>query len=105
MALSQFAVYKTRGDAARLAPYLVALQNELLASLHSVIVAPMRTAKAHGPIVRKLHVPVKFHNCDYVISPEQLVSLPRTALGAHAGSLAAHRQDLMAAIDFLFIGY
>ena len=103
--MNQFDVFRTRGDAARLAPFLVVLQSDLLGSLASVVVAPLRPEVDHGPLLSRLHVPVEFLGARYVLAPEQLISLPRSTLGAPAGSLAGHRQALLPAVDFVFLGF
>lgn len=103
--MTQFDVHRTRGDVARLAPFLVLLQTDFLSDLASVVVAPMRPVSAHGPVLKRLHVAVQFLGQDHVVASEQLVSLPRSALGAREGSLAEHRQALLSAVDFLFLGF
>lgn len=103
--MSQFDVHRTRGEAAALAPYLVILQTDFAADLDTVVVAPLRPAAAIQPKLKRLHVAVDFQDGAYVVAPHEMASLPRTVLGAHAGSLARARQDLMAAIDFLFLGF
>jgi toxin CcdB len=103
--VNQFDVFQTRGDAARLAPFLVLLQSDLLGALASVVVAPLRPEALHGAQLNRLHVPLPFLGEPHVLAPEQLVSLPRAALGPRVGSLAEHRQTLMGALDFLFLGF
>ena len=103
--MAQFDVHRTRGDAARLAPYLVILQNDFLNELASVIVAPMRPATKHGKRVERLHVEVEFEGDKHVIAPEQMISLPRSLFGKRAGSVASVRQPLLAALDFVFLGF
>lgn len=101
----QFDVHHTRGDAKKLAPYLVNLQNEVLGELATVLVAPMRPAGDHGPVLKRAQVEVEFDGQPCVVAPEQMVSLPRAALGPRAGTIEPARQELLAAVDFLFIGF
>ena len=103
--MAQFDVHKARGTAARFAPYLLVLQADALANLNTVIVAPMRPAGRSPLIVKHLHVIAEFLSARHVVFPEELVSLPRQALGAKAGSLTSARQELTAALDFLFYGF
>lgn len=103
--MNQFDVFRTSGEVARLAPYLVLLQNDLLSGLASVVVAPLRKPDDHGAPLPRLHPTLEFLGERYVFSPEQLVSLPRAMLGPRAGSLADQRDALMAAVDVLFIGF
>lgn len=103
--MNQFDVFRTRGDAARLAPFLVLLQSDLLAGLASVVVAPLRPEASHGAQLKGLHAPVDFLGERHVLAPEQMVSLPRTALGPRAGSLAGQRAAIMTSLDYLFLGF
>lgn len=103
--MAQFDVFRTRGEAARLAPYLITLQSDFLTELSTVLVAPVRTAVQHGPLLRRVQVAVEFLGEPCVVSPEQMAAVPRSTLGARAGSLSVARQELMAAIDFLFLGF
>ena len=103
--MNQFDVFRTRGEAARLAPFLVLLQNDLLSGLASVVVAPLRPESLHSEPLKGLHAAVEFLGERHRLAPEQMVSLPRSALGPHAGSLADQRQAVMASLDFLFLGF
>lgn len=103
--MAQFDVHRTRGDAARLAPFLVVMQTDFLADLASVVVVPMRPAKLHGKIVSRLHVATDFEGQPHVVAPEQMIALPRSELGPRAGSVARQRQPLLAAVDFVFLGF
>lgn len=103
--MQQFDVFRTRGEAARLAPFLVLLQSDLLSGLATVVVAPLRPESLHGGTLNRLHACVPFQGEPHVMAPEQMVSLPRTALGETVGSLIGHRDVLMSAIDFVFLGF
>jgi toxin CcdB len=103
--MSQFDVHRTRGDAAKLAPYLVVMQADVLRDLNAVVVAPLRLASKSGPHIKHLHVAIDFMGKAHVLAPEELISLPLKLLGESAGSIAEKRQQILAALDFLFTGF
>lgn len=105
MVLSRFSLFQTKGEARRLAPYLVLLSADFLDPVNVCIIAPVRTAKAHGPLRQRLHVPVTQAGESLVVVTEELASVPKSILGKPVGSLEAHRAELVAALDFLFQGY
>lgn len=101
--MAQFDVHPTRGQAARLAPYLVELQNDSVADLATVVVAPLRKADAGKPL-SVLHVPVSLDGEAYWLAVEELISLPRKALQPSVASIGEVRPAVIAAVDFLFSG-
>ena len=103
--LPRFSVVTPKGATGRNPPMLVVLSGDAVDSLTLVIVAPLVTAKHHGPRTRRLHVPVRFDGEDRVVVTEELVSIPKSALSRAIGTLDAHRDPLVAALDFLFQGY
>lgn len=105
MVLSRFSLFQTKGEARRLAPYLVLLSADLLDPLNVCVIAPVRSSKAHGLLRRRLHVPVTHGTESLVVVIEELASVPKSILGKPVGSLGAHRGELVAALDFLFQGY
>lgn len=103
--LARFSVVQPKGAASRAMPWLVVLSSDLVDGLSLVIVAPVRRSKEHGPVTRRLHVPVEIDGEQRVVVTEELVSLPKAALGKHMGTLAGYRDELTRALDFLFQGY
>ena len=104
-ALPRFSVVQPKGASARNAPMLVVLSADSVDGLALVVVAPVMRLKDHGPITRGLHVPVQVNGEARVVVTEELVSIPKTALGKPIALLDAHRSALVAALDFLFQGY
>lgn len=102
--LRQFDLRETPEDIAHLAPYFVILQDDWFDALETVIVAPVRAQSAIGVPLQGLHVCVTVGDERLVVTPEELVSLPRTRLGPRVGSLANYRDALVAALDRLFLG-
>lgn len=103
--LPRFSVVTPKGAAGRNPPTLVILSGDAVDSLTLVIVAPLVMAKHHGPLTRRLHVPVQFNGEDRVVVTEELVSIPKSALSRAIGTLDGYRDSLVSALDFLFQGY
>ncbi len=101
----RFSLMQTKGAASKLAPHVVILSSALVENLDVVVIAPLRRLKTHGPLTRRLHVPVLFDGEQWVVVTEQLVSLSPSLLGKRVGSVENHREALVAALDFLFQGY
>ncbi len=102
--MPQFDVYRTQGAARKLAPFLVVLQTDLLEAARLRVVAPLRLRRGFGPLAKTLHVPVLLTDRDYVLSTEELASVPAQVLGERVGNIADHRLAIIAALDFLFTG-
>jgi toxin CcdB len=103
--MAQFDVHKPLKGVDAGAVGLVVLQGDLLEDWRGAIVAPLRSANQAGPLVRGLHVPVKFQNRNCVLHLEEMVAVPRHALGARVGELRQHRDAIIAALDLVFTGY
>ena len=101
--MAQFDVHPTRGQAARLAPYLVELQSESVADLAMAVVAPLRKAGGGKPL-SILHVPASLDGETYWLAVEELISLPRKVLQPPVANSGAVRPAVIAAMDFLFSG-
>lgn len=86
-------------------PLLLDVQADLLGALATRVVVPLVTVKRHGarPITR-LNPVVRISGVDYVVLFQELAAIPASALGAAVGSLAARRDELVAAVDLLFTG-
>lgn len=63
------------------------------------------TVRRYGarPISR-LNPTMSFQGVQYVMLFQELASVPPTAIGDRVGSLAARREELIAALDLLFTG-
>jgi toxin CcdB len=101
--MAQFDVHPTRGQAARLAPYLVELQSDSVADLATAVVAPLRKTGADKPL-GVLHVPASLNGETYWLAVEELISLPRKLLQPPVANIGAVRPAVIAAVGFLFSG-
>jgi toxin CcdB len=85
-------------------PYLVILQSDLISELNSTIVAPLvphhelRGAPRLNPVVR-------VDESEYWLATHELFAVSRRELGKPVASLGGERDAIMAALDFVFIGF
>lgn len=103
--MAQFDVHKPLKGADAGTAGLVVLQGDLLDDWRGAIVAPLRPANQAGPLIRGLHVPVKLQNRNCVLHLEEMVAIPRHALGARVGDVRQYRDAIVSALDLVFTGY
>jgi toxin CcdB len=91
-------------DDARLRPYLIILQSDLISGLRSTIVAPLITRREISGAPR-LNPLVVVNGQEYWLAMHELFAIDRRILGETVASLDAEHDAIIAAIDFLFLGY
>ena len=69
------------------------------------VVVPLVKPEYHGPQMKKLNPMVQVEGDDFIVSPSEIGSIPDGELHKPVGNLAADREALVAALDFLFQGY
>jgi toxin CcdB len=85
-------------------PYLVVLQSDLVSGLSSTVVAPlvprdrMKGAQRLNPIL-----PVESR--EYWLATHELFAVDQRVLRGRVATLADHRDAIIAALDFVFIGF
>jgi toxin CcdB len=85
-------------------PYLVVLQSDLVSGLTSTVVAPlvprekMKGAGRLNPILR-------VENREYWLATHELFAVDQRILRGRVTTLAEHRDSIIAALDFIFIGF
>ncbi|MBL9020899.1 MAG: CcdB family protein [Myxococcales bacterium] len=101
--MAQFDVHKNvRGGAF---PLLLDVQASLLSKLVTRVVVPMAAMKSYGPTpISRLNPVVKVHGARYVLVFQELAAIAEEELGERVGSLAAHRAEIVGALDLLFTG-
>lgn len=103
--MAQFDVHANPVPAARDAyPWVVVMQSDLLAASRSRLVAPLAPRAALQKAPGRLTPAARFGDVEFLVLVPALASLPAHDMGAAAGSIVAHREALLAAIDFLFFG-
>jgi toxin CcdB len=103
----QFTVYRNKSPRTKSTfPFLVDVQSDLLEQLQTRVVIPLtRTAGLARKPLSHLTPALKFDGESYILMTPQLAGVARSDLGAPAGSLAAERHAIVAAMDFLLTGY
>lgn len=104
--MSQFAVYRNPNpDTRSRIPYLLDVQSDLIRELATRVVVPLGLASAFdGATLRTLTPVFDIQGKDYVMLTPQLAGVTKKGLGASAADLSAHRDAIIAALDFLITG-
>jgi len=103
--MRQFEVFANPVARARRAyPYVIVLQADVALSGRDRAVAPTAPRAAFGAIPGRLTPVVTIEDEDFVLLITSLTTLPAKSLGTAAASLADRREDILAAIDYLFFG-
>jgi toxin CcdB len=85
-------------------PFIVDLQSDFLSDLQTRVVVPLTKAESFGPPIKRLNPTFKIANRSLVLSTAELAGIDRRDLGESVGSLADSRDEIIAALDFLFTG-
>ena len=102
--MAQFDIHPNPvGDMADAAPYVLDVQADHLSAMPTRLVAPLARLMDFQP-VRNLNPIVEIEGERFAVMVNLMATLPRMVLGAPVGSLAVHRKDIIAALDFLFTG-
>ena len=107
--MARFDVYPNPNPnpAAAAIPYLLDVQSDLLDDLQSRVVVPLRladrspAAKIQGSLMPMLVVA----GVECVLETPKLAAVPKRILKSPLTNLAAHRDVITRALDFLFQGY
>jgi toxin CcdB len=104
--MSQYDVYKNANEETNeTVPYLLDVQSELLEKLATRVVVPLVTATVMGKTIQHLNPTFRFGNVAVCMSTAELAGVPVRFLGKKAGSLKNRRDEIIAALDFLFTGF
>jgi toxin CcdB len=105
--MARFDVYANPGSHAGTTPYLLDVQSDLLNSLDTKMVIPLRSLK-HFPKVKlptQLTPIFTIEGEDYLLETPKMGAIPRRVLKSSVTSLAQAQDQITAAMDFLFHGY
>lgn len=103
--MAQFDLFPTPVTAARAAyPFVLILQSDITAGDGDRIVAPVIDRSRLGPLAGRLTPVVGIDGRDHVVLIPALTGMPRHALLQPLRSLAEHRVELLAAVEFFFFG-
>lgn len=105
--MAQFDVHRNpdKGSQARI-PYVVVLQSELLDALEHFVVAPLRIKQDATVIpMLRLNPLVSIDGQEFHVRVQDVATVPRRMLKGKVANLSAQRDEILAALDFLFTGY
>ena len=105
--MASFDVYANPGSHAGTTPYLLDVQSDLLNSLDTKMVIPLRSLK-HFPKVKlptQLTPIFSIEGEEYLLETPKMGAIPQRVLKSRVTSLAQAQDQITAAMDFLFHGY
>lgn len=104
--MAQFDVYlNPNPDTKQSVPYLLDVQADLLEDLATRVVVPLVTVSAMGKAANNLNPEFKIKRISVVLSTPELAGVPTRTLGEKVCSLKDCRNEIIAALDFLFTGF
>lgn len=90
--------------ARRAYPFVIVLQSDFAQGVRDQIVAPLVPRESLSKVTGRLTPTVLMDSSEYVVLVPALAAVRRRDLGQNVGSLATARNELLAAIDYLFFG-
>jgi toxin CcdB len=104
--MAQFTVCRNKNPHTRSAvPFLLDIQNDLLADLETRVVVPLCPLSAvKGQTLRALMPILEIEGERFVMLTPQMAGIPKSELGAPVTQVERHRFEIIAAIDFLLTG-
>lgn len=105
--MTQFDVYPNPNPTSRSrVPYLVALPSDLLGTFDATVVAPLRLKSDPDVIpVLRLNPIVKIDGTEHFLRPQELAAIATRSLKTPVANLSLQREEILAALDFLFTGF
>lgn len=92
------------GSEAALRPFLVILQSDLVSGLKSAVVAPLVVRdKMDG--ANRLNPIVQVDGREFWLATHEMFAIDRRMLAKTHATIEGQRSTIMAALDFIFIGY
>ena len=104
--MAQFDVYQNPNpDTARVFPYLLDVQADLLDKLPTRVVVPLVGISMLNRATPELNPQFEIEGAKMFMLTAQVAGVAVSLLGAKVCSLKDRRSDILAALDFLFVGY
>jgi len=103
--MAQFDIYQNpNSETNTVIPYLLDVQADLLDVLATRAVAPLHTLESISKPLRHLNPVVEINGERFVLSTAELAAVSAGILGEPAGNVRSYRDEIIAALDFLFTG-
>jgi len=104
--MAQFDVYmNTNAETKQTIPYLLDVQTDLLNNLTTRVVVPLISASAIDKTAKHLNPHFSVKRSKVVMSTAELAGVTINILGDKVCSLKEHRNEIIAALDFLITGF
>lgn len=104
--MAQFDVYSNpNSETKRAIPYLLDVQADLLNNLRTRVVIPLYSVSAMDKAAKHLNPRFSIKRTTVIMSTAELAGVTVNTLGDTVCSLKEHRNEIIAALDFLFIGF
>ena len=104
--MAQFDVYENPNpETNRATPYLLDVQAELLDSLSTRVVVPLLSAAYAERPIKHLNPQFTVNETSVLMSTAELAGISVQSMGKKIGTLKHKRDEIIAAIDFLFTGF
>lgn len=104
--MAQFDVYENKNPETKQSiPYLLDVQADLLDNLTTRVVIPLITVAAMGKAANHLNPQFKIKRASVIMSTSELAGVSLHVLGEKVCSLKEYRNEIIAALDFLFTGF
>ena len=85
-------------------PYFVIVQSDLVYDIKTKVAIPLHRPSTYRPVPR-LNPVFDVEGNHFTLMTQEIVGLEPGMVGPVAGNLLAHRDDIIAAIDFLISGF
>jgi toxin CcdB len=104
--MAQFDVYENPNpETNQEVPYLLDVQADLLDRLVTRVVVPLINASAAEKPLRHLNPEFTVNETLVIMSTPELAGIAVQSMGQKAGTLKDRRDEIIAALDFLFTGF
>lgn len=81
------------------------VQTDLGIETPYILFAPVLPRAEWGALVPRLHIAIHLDGIPHVILMSQMIALPGSVIGPAVGDATAWRDDIVAAIDLLVVGF
>ncbi len=102
--MAQFDVYHNPVGTMSNVPFVVDVQSDHLGRMPTRMVVPLARPDSLLQPIRHLNPVFEVDGMALILLTEQAAALPTPVLERRVASLANHRLDIIAALDFLFTG-
>jgi toxin CcdB len=85
--------------------YLFDVQSNLITGLGTRIAVPLLPLEVVPPPTRRLHPVFNIEGHAYVMATHLMAGVPTRALGPVVSSLDDHYDEIVAAVDMVFVGF